>query len=50
MQTKYEKIKNADNELFWDIINPNGTKLVTVTNEASANTLLEKLNKESKNG
>lgn len=46
----YTKIKNMDNETFWDIINPDGNKLVTVTHEASANELLEKLNKDLSNG
>ena len=45
----YTKIKNMDNETFWDIINPDGNKLVTVTHEASANELLEKLNKDLNN-
>lgn len=45
----YKKIRNSVIESFWDIINPDGSKLVTVTNEASANSLLEKLNKDCNN-
>jgi len=46
----YTKIKNIDNDTFWDIITPDGNKLVTVTNEASADKLLEQLNKDINNG
>ena len=46
----YKKIRNSVVESFWDIINPDESKLVTVTNETSANNLLEKLNKEYNNG
>ena len=45
----YTKIKNVDNDNFWDIITPDGNKLVTVTHDASADKLLEKLNKDLNN-
>lgn len=40
----YTKLKNTNNNDFWDIINPDGSKLVTVTTETTANNLLDKLN------
>ena len=40
----YTKVKNTSNNDFWDIITPDGSKLVTVTTEATANNLLNKLN------
>lgn len=45
----YTKIKNLDNDTFWDIITPDGNKLVTVTHDASVDKLLEKLNKDLNN-
>lgn len=45
----YTKLQNINNNDFWDIINPDGTHLVTVTTEVTANILLIKLNKDINN-
>lgn len=45
----YTKLQNINNNDFWDIINPDGTYLVTVTTEVTANILLIKLNKDINN-
>ena len=41
----YTKTQNIENNAYWDILNPDGSKLVTVTSESTAEKLLEKLNK-----
>jgi type IV pilus assembly protein PilB len=45
----YTKLQNTNNNGFWDIINPDGTYLVTVTTEVAANEMQTKIIDEALN-